>query len=165
MKTLQDDYGMGLFQIPFFDKISYGHTGGIDAFTAIFSYFPDDNIAYVLLSNGSNYNINNISVAVLSAVFGKPYSVPDFKTFDLSLEELDRYIDVYSSKQIPLKITISKDNKNLFAQATGQSAFPLEATEKDKFQFEQAGIIIEFNPDEKTFILKQGGGQYLFFKE
>lgn len=51
------------------------------------------------------------------------------------------------------------------AQATGQPAFPLEATEKDKFKFDQAGVVIEFNPIEKTMVLKQGGGQFAFVKE
>jgi len=34
----------------------------------------------------------------------------------------------------------------------------LEATEKDKFEFKQAGVILEFNLTDKTMILKQGGG-------
>lgn len=40
-----------------------------------------------------------------------------------------------------------------------------EATEKDKFKFNQAGIVLEFNPTEKTMLLKQGGGQFTFTKE
>jgi D-alanyl-D-alanine carboxypeptidase len=40
MKTLKDKFGMGLFQIPFYDKIGFGHTGGIDGFSSVVSYFP-----------------------------------------------------------------------------------------------------------------------------
>jgi D-alanyl-D-alanine carboxypeptidase len=165
MKTMKDNYGMGLFTFPFDSKVAYGHTGGIDAFTSVFSYFSDGNISYVLLSNGTNYNNNTISIAVLSAIFGKPYSIPEFRTVDVSAEDLDNYVGVYSSAQFPLKITITKDNDSLFAQATGQSAFPLEATEKDTFKFDRAGIVLEFNPTEKTMLLKQGGGQFNFKKE
>jgi len=50
------------------------------------------------------------------------------------------------------------------AQATGQSAFPLEPVEKNKFRFENAGINTEFFPEKKEFILKQGGGAYTFSK-
>jgi hypothetical protein len=64
-----------------------------------------------------------------------------------------------------MKITITKNNNTLIAQATGQSSFPLEATEKDKFIFKLAGIVLEFNPSERTMMLKQGGGQFLFTKE
>jgi hypothetical protein len=74
-------------------------------------------------------------------------------------------LGVYSSEQLPLKITISKNAKTLIAQATGQNSLPLEATAKDKFKFDPAGVILEFNSDEKTMLLKQGGGQFTFKKE
>ncbi len=165
MKKIKDGYGIGLFQIPFYDKKSYGHTGGIDGFSAIFSYFPDDDVAYVLLSNGSNYNNNNVSIAVLSAVFHKPYNIPRFSSYKVSSSTLDKYLGVYSSTQIDLKMTITKKNNTLIAQATGQSAFPLEATEKDEFKFEQAGIVLEFFPEQNTMILKQNEGKFTFTKE
>ncbi|HUH18336.1 serine hydrolase domain-containing protein [Albibacterium sp.] len=165
MKTIKDNFGIGLFQIPFYDKIGYGHNGGIDGFSSIFSYFSDGDISYALTSNGTNFNINDISIAVLSTVYNKPYDIPDFKMYEVRLEELNQYLGVYSSTQIPLKITITKENITLIAQATGQASFPLEATEKDKFKFTQGGISLEFNPTEKTMILKQGGGQFLFKKD
>lgn len=165
MKTIKEQYGVGLFQIPFYDKIGYGHTGGIDGFSSVFSYFSDGNISYALTSNGTNFNNNNISIAVLSAIYNKPFDIPEFSTYDVNSEDLDKYLGFYSSQQIPLKITITKDNKTLIAQATGQPSFPLEATNKDQFKFEQAGIVLEFNPPENTMLLKQGGGQFTFTKE
>lgn len=165
MKTIKDNYGIGLIQIPFYEKKGYGHTGGIDGFTSVFSCFPDENISYAMMSNGTNFNNNDISIAVLSAVYDKPYNIPEFKTYDVSPEDLDKYLGTYSSSQIPLKITITKDNKTLIAQATGQPAFPLEATEKDKFRLIQAGVVLEFNPEEKSMVLKQGGGVVNFKKE
>ena len=72
---------------------------------------------------------------------------------------------VCSSTQLPMKFTISKDKATLLAQPTGQSTFPLEPTGKDKFEFTRAGVVLEFNPEEKTMLLKQGGGQFLFTKE
>jgi CubicO group peptidase (beta-lactamase class C family) len=165
MKTIKDGYGMGLFQIPFYKSVGYGHTGGIDGFSSVFSYFPDDKISYAMISNGTNMNNNDISIAVLSAVYNKPYEIPVFTSFNLSSEDLDKYLGVYSSKEIALKITITKDGNTLIAQGTGQPAFPLEATDKDKFKFDQAGVVLEFNPTDKTMILKQGGGQFIFTKE
>lgn len=165
MKTLKNNYGMGLIPIPFYDQTGLGHTGGIDGFSSVFSYFQKDKISFALTSNGSNYNNNEIAIAVLSSVYGKPFEIPEFKTFALSSEDLDKYLGVYSSQQLPLKITISKDQKTLIAQATGQPSFPLDATEKDKFKFSQAGIILEFTPAENKMILKQGGGEFTFIKE
>ena len=118
-----------------------------------------------MVSNGTNINNNDISIAVLSAVYDKPYEIPIFTTFTLTSEDLDKYLGVYSSKQILLKITITKDGNTLIAQGTEQPAFPLEATGKDKFKFDQAGAKFEFNPTDKTMILFQGGGQINFTKE
>ena len=165
MKTIKDGYGIGLFQIPFYKSVGYGHTGGIDGFSSVYSYFADDKISYALISNGTNINNNDISIAVLSAVYDKPYEIPVFTTFTLTSEDLDKYLGVYASKQIPLKITITKDGNSLIAQGTGQPAFPIEATEKDKFKFDQAVTKFEFNPNAKTMILFQGGGQINFTKE
>jgi len=165
MKTIKDNYGMGLFKIPFYDKTGFGHTGGIDGFSSVFSYFPEDKIGFALTSNGTNYNNNNISIAVLSCIYNRPYEIPDFKIFEVTTADLDKYLGVYSSNDIPLKITITKNDKTLIAQATGQSAFGLEAIEKDKFKFDQAGVIMEFNPTDKKMTLKQGGGTYNYTKE
>lgn len=165
MKTLTNDFGLGLFTLPFGDKIGYGHTGGIDGFSSIFTYFDNGKVSYALISNGTNFNTNDISLAVLSAVYNIPYEIPVFSTYKVASADLDNYVGMYASKQIPIKIKISKENETLMAQATGQSAFPLEATEKDKFKFDLAGIMLEFNPTEKILILKQGGGEYTFTKE
>lgn len=165
MKTIKEGYGIGLFQFPFHNSVGYGHTGGIDGFSSVYSHFADDKISYALISNGSNFSINNISVAVLSAVYDKPYEIPTFTAFNLTSEDLDKYLGVYSSSQIPLKITITKEGSTLIAQGSGQPSFPLEATGKDKFKFDQAGAEFEFNPNEKTMVLFQGGGRITFTKE
>jgi len=165
MKTIKDNYGMGLFKFPFYDKAGYGHTGGIDGFSSVFTHFSNENISYAMTSNGTNFNNNDISLAVLSAIYGKPFSIPEFKTFNVSAEDLEKYSGIYSSTQLPMKITVTNENNTLKAQATGQSAFPLEPTDKHKFKFDLAGIVMEFNPDDNTMILKQGGGQFVFTKE
>jgi D-alanyl-D-alanine carboxypeptidase len=167
MKTLIDGFGMGMFEIPFYEKRAYGHNGGIDGFASVLAYFPEDSLAVAYCTNGQVYPMNDILIGVLCIYFNKPYSIPTFNPPSITLrtENLDKYLGVYSSTQIPLKITITKDNTTLISQATGQSSFPLEATENDKFKFEPAGIIMEFNPDKNEMILKQGGQTVVFTKE
>ena len=164
MKTIKEGYGSGLFQVPFYSTIGYGHTGGIDGFRSVYSYFEDDKISYALTSNGTNMNNNDISIAVLSAVFNKSYQIPVYTNYTLTSEDLDKYLGVYASKQIPLKITVTKNKNTLIIQATGQQAFVVEAKEKDKFSLDQVGAKFEFNPTEKTMILFQGGGKFKFKK-
>jgi D-alanyl-D-alanine carboxypeptidase len=165
MMTIKEKFGIGLFQIPFYDIIGYGHTGVIDGFNSVFSHFSNGQISYALISNGTNYSINDISISVLSAIYNKPYVTPKFSTINVNPEDLNKYIGVYSSTQLPMKITITNGNNTLIAQATGQSSFPLEATDINKFKFDQAGIVMEFNPAEGTMILKQGGAQFVFKKD
>jgi hypothetical protein len=100
-----------------------------------------------------------------SAVYGISFDVSEFKTPQITDEELDKYLGVYVSEQTPLKMTITKINGKLFGRGSGQSSFPLETTEKNKFKYRQEGIVIEFNPTEKTMILKQYGRTFNFVKE
>lgn len=164
MKTLDDGYGRGLFAVPFYDKTGYGHTGGIDGFQSALYYFPKEKLGIVVLSNGTTYSLNDIVIAGLSAYFDKPFTIPSFKTITLKSEDLDPFLGEYSSEDIPLKITISKKDSTLIAQATEQSAFPLEAISENTFEFKAGGIILEFNPAKKQMTLKQAGRQFLFTK-
>jgi CubicO group peptidase (beta-lactamase class C family) len=165
MTTLKGKYGMGLFKIPFYNKYSFGHTGGIDGFSSVFGYFPEEKCAFALTSNGTNYENNKISIMLLSALFNKEFKIPTFKKYILHPKDLDIYLGIYSSQNFPLKITITKSNNILKAQATGQSSFYLEAIEKDIFKFDQAGIILKFNTAKNLMTLKQGSGIFELTKE
>lgn len=165
MKMIQDGFGSGLFTMPFYGSNGFGHTGGIDAFTSVFSYFPDQKLSYALNSNGTRMDNNTISIAVLSAFFNRPFSLPEFSNYLPSEQELKQLTGVYASEQMPLKITISSDEKSLTAQATGQPSFELEAVSPGKFQFILAGLEMEFNTTDNSMLLKQGGAVFLFRKE
>ena len=165
MQTIKKGYGLAMFPLPFGDKTAYGHNGAIDAFQNITGHFPVQGLSFSYCSNGVNYPFNDILIDALSICFNKPFQIPSFKTLINSPAELDKYTGTYSSKQIPLKVIITKAGINLVAQATGQSAITLEAIDKDKFGFAAAGIIMEFTPADGSFNLKQGAGIYLFTKD
>ena len=164
MKTMRDNYGMAMFVIPFYDKKAYGHNGGIDGFSSMLAYFPEDKLAVAYISNGTVYSTNDVMIAILSIYFKKPFSIPEFKTIAVKTEDMDKYAGNYSSPQMPLKIAITRNNTTLMAQATGQGQFPLEAVSATKFVFSAAGITILFDPDKGQFTLLQGGQSYLFTK-
>lgn len=164
MKTQRDQHGMGLFQFPFYDRKCYGHTGGIDGFTSMFCYFPEEKIGYALTSNATNFDNNRINIAALSTIFDKPFDLPSFNKISLKSEDLDPYLGTYVSKEAMMTIEITKKDRILIAQAVGQAAFNLDAAEKDVFTFEFAGIVMEFDPP-KSFTLKQSGHTIIFTKE
>ncbi len=165
MKTLEDKFGRGLFMMPFMDNTGYGHAGNIDGFNSSFTYYSDGDISFAMTSNGRNYSGNAIALTILSAVFNEPYDIPEFKTYTVSPEALEQYSGTYSSAEIPVKMTVVKENGTLQLQTPGQPAITLEASAKDQFRFDKAGLILEFNPMEKTMLLKQKGGNFTFTKE
>lgn len=166
MTTLKEGVGLGLFQIPFNQKRGFGHSGGIDGYRSLAVYFPDDKIAVSYLSNGEDMVVNDIMIGVLSAVYGTPYDMPEFKAaLTLSTEELDPYLGVYAGPGFPLKITISKKGNVLMGQASGQPEFPLTAIDAHTFTFDRVKLKLEFLPEENKMIFLQGGARFELIRE
>ncbi|MDI5950365.1 serine hydrolase domain-containing protein [Flavobacterium sp. LB2P84] len=169
MTTMSDFHGMGvgmgMLEFRNFEEKSYGHNGAIDDFQSISSYFPKEKLSITLTSNGLIYPINNVLSCAMSCYFNKPFAMPNFNYVELKSEILDLYLGQYTSKQIPIKINITKKENKLLGQVIGQPSFPLEATAINAFKFEQAGLVLEFNTDKKEMVLKQGGQEFLFAKE
>jgi CubicO group peptidase (beta-lactamase class C family) len=164
MKTIKENYGMGLMPIPFNKETGFGHPGNIDGFNSIFVHFPDSKISFALTANGLNFSRNNIAHTVLSAVKGLSFDIPEFTTYTYHVtNDLDNYQGTYSSEQIPVKVTVIQINNILFA-AKETSFVPLKATEKDKFVFEEEGIVLEFNQIDKTMVYKQGSDIFKFIR-
>ena len=165
LKTIKEGYGMGLFAFPYNDKTAFGHDGGIDGYLSNWGTFAEDKLSVAYTLNGCNMDPNQIALTLLRAAFGEPIDIPEFKSFEHSEEELQALVGVYSSSQIPLKITIQHKDGVISAQATGQGAFNLECTAPYTFIFEMAGVEIHFQPEQKTMNLKQGGMNFSFAKE
>lgn len=173
MKEIKEGYGKGLIRFPFGNKIAYGHNGGIDGFVSNLAYFPSENVVLSITANGMNCNFNDILIGILSIYFNIPFEIPDFEAKEIELDraELKNYEGEFSSKLLPLTITLKVKGDQLYGQATGQSAFPLTPFSRTEFRFEQAGIIIEFAKDNKgeiqydSFTLNQGGRKFPYKKQ
>lgn len=173
MKTISDgmgrgkgmEMGMGIMKFPYEEKTVYGHAGGIDGFSSLLVYIPDDRVAVSYCSNGTGYSVNDIIVRTLNNYYGRKQKLPQFSIYAVNPEDLDKYLGVYSSPSAPIKLTISKKDDILYGQGTGQPSFPLEASAKDEFKFDAAGIIIVFRPGDNQFDMKQGGQLTTFTRE
>lgn len=165
MLGMQDGQGMVLEKMPFYDKTLYAHSGQIDYYQSWMLYFPEDNLAITYISNGfGGEPINAVLKGVLHIVFDKPYTLPNYSSVELLPKELEKLVGEYSCEQPLMKVNITKAEKTLFAQAEGQSPFPLTAKSKDEFHYVPAGIVIKFTPSNEEFILIQGGGEFKFKK-
>ncbi len=165
MKTLKDNYGYGLFSLPFYDRRAYGHNGNIDGFFASSAYFPEDKLAVSYISNGNGYPGNDIVIAMLSSWYGREFSMPNFDAAMVSAETLQSYAGEYKNPNLPFAISIIYDNGRIFGQATGQPRFPLTATSDNTFTFDQAMITVSFNVAENTMNFKQAGQEIIFVRE
>jgi len=165
MKNFVGNYGYGLMKVPFEKYWGLGHTGGIDNFRSVLFYFPDLKTAVAFNTNQSDMDTNEISIKMIETALGRDFKMPSFKTLEIPENVLQKYVGTYSSKDVPLKINIFIKDKKLMAQATGQSAFPLEATSNTSFKFDAAGIGIDFYPEKKQFDIKQRGTKNTFTKE
>ncbi len=166
MRVMVDNYGLGLFPIPWGDDIGYGHTGGIDGFQSILAYFPKNDVYIAFCGNAMKLARNSILLTCLEFYSNDRKEIPDVSPKNrVILSSVEPYLGNYSNDEIGLKIEITGANGELSAQATGQSLFPLTANDENTFTFEPAGIIMRFDTNRDSFILEQGGGRFVFKKE
>jgi CubicO group peptidase (beta-lactamase class C family) len=165
MKPIKDELGSGIILYPMEGKTFYGHGGEIDGFSSRVIYHPEEKLALAYSINGKGYPATKIVEGVLDIYQNKPFQIPAFETVAISPEVLDKYVGVYSTPQVPFKITITREGLTLLAQPTGQSTFLLEATAQDKFQIESRGIVFEFDAAKNQVTFKRGGQETVFTKE
>lgn len=165
MLTIQDDFGVGLVLAPFYNHVGYGHIGKLDGFSSILSFFPKNQLSYAIISNGSKYAIDELSNVVLSAFFNKEYTIPEASnSYTPTVEELNQYLGIYLSPELPVEIMISKENNILMLEATNHDSVPLKVIEKDTFSYEPADVEIVFYPSEKTLVLHVADDSFDFKK-
>lgn len=161
MKEIKEGYGKALIQFPFGERRFYGHGGRIEEFSSMLGYYPNEKLSFSLISNGNNFEQNDIIIGILSIYYKMPFPFPQF--MKMNSAELAKFTGTYASKDIPLKITVFEKSGELSAQATGQGAFPLTFKEETTFVFAPAGIEMVFG--DKSFVLIQGGAKFNFTKE
>ncbi|WP_121666376.1 serine hydrolase domain-containing protein [Mesonia aquimarina] len=160
MQTVEDGYGLGLFKFPFYEKSSYGHSGGIDGFSSMAAYFPKENLAFSIVSNGTSISLNDVVIGVLSIYFGKDYKIPEYKeAIKIDPRVLQKYVGTYGSNNFPLDLTFNVHEEILYCQATGQQEFPLTPVSKTVFEFSPAKLRIDFFPNENKLLFNQNGMQ------
>lgn len=167
-KLKSKSIGHGLFKAPFYDKIGWGHTGGIDEFKSATLYFPTEDLYLSIASNGSRLGINDIMVGILSAYYDKKYEYPVFYHSDIQEPPLSVFTGTYKAKLIGF-ITVGKfeitpaENNYLFMSElengkVGERAL-LERIDANTFYLRNAKGKLIFtieNNKVKKLVLEQG---------
>lgn len=153
MEKTEDGYGLGLVKMHFRDKVNFGYTGAIDGFKSFAAYFPEEKTSFTLCTNASRMEINNLILGILNIYYGYDYQFPPFNP----VKNIGSFIGTYRSQDFPLDLKIFSKDKQLFGQATGQSAFPLSQIADNTFEYAPADLKIEFFPASKSIKFTQRG--------
>jgi len=164
MKSMREGEGMGMEPFSFAGKTLYGHTGGSNSSGAWLAYFPEEKLALAYTTNAKIYPVSNIVSGVFDIYWNRPFQIPTFDAFDVSLEILDRYVGVYSNPSAPAKLTFTRDGATFYFQPAGNSAVPIEATAENKFKIEPA-VFFEFDAAKGQLTLTRAGTERVFTKE
>ncbi len=151
-------YGFGVAVDDFEDHPVISHGGGINGFTTYVSYYPDDDIAIVVLCNTPT-NTERIARRIARLMLG----MPETAVQDLALDAaaMDVYVGEYQLG--PLVLRVYLDDRQLMSQATGQPAVRLRAQGDHVFvpTFDDDVRLIFDVADDRAarVILQQGGGE------
>jgi hypothetical protein len=99
--------------------------------------------------------INDLEGITTSVNFPKPPDPP---------KDMNIFAGTYKCPEFP-EIIFSVENNTLMGKNAGQSPIALEYFETNKFKYEQAGIVVEFFPNDQKMVLTQGGKASTFVKQ
>jgi CubicO group peptidase (beta-lactamase class C family) len=157
MEKVDQGYGLGLFQLPFYEHLGFGHTGGIDGYSSVAGHFDDGNYNVAIISNANNYNNNEILKFSLGELYKKTFPLPDLAEIQLTEEEISSLVGEYKSEQPPIQINITREGSKVLGQVVGQPAFQLKAKDKNTLVQPQFGVKIVFERSENKMTLYQNG--------
>ncbi len=139
-------YGWGVRQQ--FNRRNTAHGGGINGFATMISRFPEDKATVIVLSNNEQAPASRIARDLGAIIFGEKYELPaeravakvDPKVYDL-------YVGEYELSSV-FKITVTKEDNRLYAQATNQPKLELFPTSETDFFLRVVKADIKFVKNE-----------------
>lgn len=124
-------YGYGLVPSRLADRQSIGHSGGVNGFTSMGVYFPDDSLNIVVLSN-SDGGPGPLAANIARAAFGVPVVAMSRRPVAVPLADADRdrlpgTYDLARMNGGVFTVHVTVEQGQLMAQAEGpgQGKFPL----------------------------------------
>jgi hypothetical protein len=134
------------------------HNGSIPGFTSNIYRIEKDNVCIILLNNTGNPHIDEITKAIVSIIYNKPYTLPVLRiSIDLPAEEVQKYLGVFELSP-DFKLKIYKKDDMLFAQRVGEDqSFRIYYYKPDHFFLKKMDAQLEFRLPEKIIVLHQAG--------
>lgn len=129
------------------DKGIVWHNGGTGGYRSFLGFTTDGRRGVVILANMA-VDVDDLGFATLDA--NAPLA-PAYKAIVLPSASLDDYVGTYKLADKFL-LKVFRINDGLFAQATGQGAFPIFSSAPNEFFAKVAGVSISFTRDPKGVV-------------
>ena len=165
MKPGMGNFGLGMFKFDFSGHTAYGHPGNIDGFFTEGAYFPKEKAAVAYCSNGGAYPGNEVLNGIMKIYFNLPYTIPTFNVIRLDAAKLTWYPGTYTSRDLPLKITITNDEGVLNMTIPGQQTFPLQPVSANTFESKMLGATLAFGTAQHVFVMTRGDQSFSYSLE
>jgi CubicO group peptidase (beta-lactamase class C family) len=141
------DYGLGVAVTSKDGVTTVSHSGGIEGFNTWMGYDPAARIAVIVLGNLNGAAPSKLGASLLTLARGGAVTLPAERTsITLPPAALAGYAGVYEVTP-QFAITVTARDGQLFAQATGQQAFPLFAEKADHFFLKVVDAQLVFTRD------------------
>lgn len=159
--VVKNNYGYGWAIDSIDGKRRVGHQGGIPGFRTIIDRVPVDDICIVLLSNGSDEALQEITGSIFSVLYNKTYELPiERKVIEVTEEKLKEYIGEYEVKP-DFHLIVNIQDSHLRIDLPGRPASTLFAEKEDYFFVRNQHIQLQFTRNDKRevvgLILDQDG--------
>ncbi|HEX9710567.1 MAG TPA: serine hydrolase domain-containing protein, partial [Candidatus Thermoplasmatota archaeon] len=141
-------YGYGLMEGELEGRPRIAHGGGIPGYNTFLSYYPEEELAVVVLVNTAPGHAGRVEEPVARAALGLPRRV--IADLPLSVAERARYVGTYELPR--LQVRVFERDGVLMAQATGQGALAM------KYQGEQTFLLDAPQEIRLVFELEGEGG-------
>ena len=152
-------FGLGVHEANGHKLIEHG--GGIEGFNTQLSYYPEDKLTVVVLSNQNTGATGDIASKLAALVHGeKVILAEERKEVAVSPAILQTYVGTYQLAP-GFDIVMTLEGNQLMTQATGQPKFPVFSESDTKFFLKVVDAQLEFVKNDKgqvtDVILHQGG--------
>jgi len=143
----KSNYGFGLFISTADGHKKIDHGGGIEGFNTELAYYPDDQMAVIVLANLNGTAPGDIANKAATVEFGgKVELTSERKAITLKPEELSAVVGVYSlAPGVDLAVTL--EGSQLATQLTGQPKFEIYPESPTFFFLKVVDAQLEFGKD------------------
>ena len=160
-KPFMSDYAFGLMVHTANGRQVIEHGGGIEGFTTMLAYYPEDKLTVVVLSNFNGPASSELAPKLAALARGEKVVLPaERKEVPVDSKLLDGYLGNYELAP-KFILTVTREGDKLITQATGQGKVPIFAESDREFFAKLVDAQITFVPGAQgrasELILHQGG--------